>query len=140
MLAAMLATLGVASTTPGVLLLYAHGQNRTNIRTGQEPSSRTTDSRTGQCTNQERHVTRSHRLSEHTALAAHTASTANPPTLPDLLAMNPSDSDPRSYREVLNSPLYKHWKSAMQEEYASLMENNACTLVKHTESKPNGCK
>jgi len=28
----------------------------------------------------------------------------------------------------------------MQEEYASLMENNAFTLVKHTESKPIGCK
>jgi len=65
---------------------------------------------------------------------------ANPPNPPDLLAANPSDSDPRSYREVLNSPLYKHWKSAMQEEYASLMENNVFTLVKHTESKPIGCK
>jgi len=28
----------------------------------------------------------------------------------------------------------------MQKEYASLMENNAFTLVKHTESKPIGCK
>jgi len=28
----------------------------------------------------------------------------------------------------------------MQEEYASLMENNAFTLIKHTESKPIGCK
>jgi len=28
----------------------------------------------------------------------------------------------------------------MQEEYASLMENNAFTLVKHSESKPIGCK
>ena len=62
-------------------------------------------------------------------MAAHSASAANPP-----------DSDPKSYREALNSPLYKHWKSAMQEEYASLMENNAFTLVKHTESKPIGCK
>ena len=57
---------------------------------------------TGQRTNQERHITRSHRLIEYTALAAHTESVANP-----------SDSDPRSYREALNSPLYKHWKSAM---------------------------
>jgi len=112
----------------------------TDLRTGQVPLSRTTDLRTGHRTNQERRVTRSHRLSEHTALAAHTASTANPPNPPDLLAANPSDSDPRSYREALNSPLYKHWKSAMQEEYASLMENNAFTLVKHTESKPIGCK
>jgi len=125
----------------------------TDLRTGQVPSSRTTDLRTGQvllsrntdlrtghCTNQERRVTRSHCLSEHTALAAHTASTANLPNPPDLLAVNPSNSDPRSYREALNSPLYKHWKSAMQEEYASLMENNAFTLVKHTESKPIGCK
>jgi hypothetical protein len=48
--------------------------------------------------------------------------------------------DPRSYREALNSPLYKHWKSAMQEEYASLMENDAFTFVKHTNSKPIGCK
>jgi len=55
------------------------------------------------------------------------------------LAANPPDSDPRSYCEALNSTLYKHWKSAMQEEYASLMENNVITLVKHTESKPIGC-
>jgi len=103
----------------------------TDLRTGQEPSSssRTTDLRTvqhtnkGQRTNRERHVTRSHRLTEHTVLAA-----------------NPSDSNPKSYCKALNSPLYKHWKSAMQEEYASLMENNAFTLVKHTESKPIGCK
>jgi len=108
---------------------------RTDIRPGQVPSSRTTDLRTGQKpssssrttdlltgqrtnkgqrTNQERRVTRSHRLTEHTALAA-----------------NPPDSDARSYREALNSLLYKHWKSAMQEEYTSLMENNAFTLVKH---------
>jgi len=106
----------------------------TDLRTGQEPSSssRTTDLRTGQHTNkgqrpnQERRVTRSHRLSEHTA---HSVSAANP-----------LDSDTRSYREALNSPLYKHWKSAMQEEYVSLMENNAFALVKHTESKPIGCK
>jgi len=66
---------------------------------------------------------------------------ANPPNPRDLLAANPSDSDPRKYREALNSPLvYKHWKSAMQEEYVSLMENNAFMLVKHTESKPIGCK
>jgi len=114
-----------------------------DLPTGQEPSSssRTTDLRTGQrtnkgqctnkdqCTNKgqrtnrERRVTRSHRLTEHTVLVA-----------------NPSDSNPKSYREALNSPLYKHWKSAMQEEYVSLMENNAFTLVKHTESKPIGCK
>jgi len=84
---------------------------------------------TSQCTNQERRITRSHHLTEYTALAAHTE-----------LAANLSDSNPRSYREALNSPLYKHWKSAMQEEYASLMENNAFTLIKHTESKPIGCK
>jgi len=41
---------------------------------------------------------------------------------------------------MLNSALYKRWKSAMQEEYASLMENNAFTLIKHTESKAIGCK
>jgi len=62
----------------------------TDLRTGQEPSSssRTTDLRTGRRTNQERRVTRSHRLrlTEHTALAA-----------------NPPGSDPRSYREALNS-------------------------------------
>ena len=112
----------------------------TDLRTGEVPLSRTTDLCTGHRTNQERRVTRSRRLSEHTALAAYTASTANPANPPDLLAANPSDSDPRSYREVLNSPLYKHWKSAMQEEYASLMEINAFTLIKHTESKPIGCK
>ena len=103
----------------------------TDLRTGQEPSSssRTTDLRTGQRTNKgqrtnrERCVTRSHRLTEHTVLVA-----------------NPSNSDPKSYREALNSPLFKHWKSAMQEEYVSLMENNAFTLVKYTESKPIGCK
>ena len=54
------------------------------------------------------------------------------------MAANPSDSDPKSYCQALT--LYKHWKSAMQEEYASLMENNTFTLVKHTESKPIGCK
>jgi len=48
--------------------------------------------------------------------------------------------DPRSYCEALNSSLNKHWKSAMQEEYSSLMENDAFTLVKHTDSKPIGCK
>ena len=90
----------------------------TDLRTGQVPSSssRTADLRTGHLTNQERRITRSHRLSEHTALAAHTALTANPPNPPVLFATNPSDSDPRSYREALNSLLYKHWKSAMREE------------------------
>jgi len=112
----------------------------TDLRTGEVPLSRTTDLCTGHRTNQERRVTRRRRLSEHTALAAYTASTANPANPPDLLAANPSDSDPRSYREALNSPLYKHWKSAMQEDYASLMEINAFTLIKHTESKPIGCK
>jgi len=80
---------GQAAHTPGNTGQVAHtlgqsgqdtpGQNRTNVRTGQEPPSRTTDLRTGQRTNQERRVTRSHRLSEHTALAAHSASAANPP-------------------------------------------------------------
>jgi len=76
----------------------------TDLRTGQKPSSSspTTDlhpgqrTNKGQCTNQVRGVGRSHRLTEYTALAA-----------------NLPDSDPRSYREALNSPLYKHWKSAI---------------------------
>jgi len=47
---------------------------------------------------------------------------------------------PQSYCEAPDSPLHKHWRSAMQEEYASLMENDAFALVKRTSSKPIGCK
>jgi len=80
-------------------------------------SSRTIARTIGQ---EPRRITRSQRTEELVALVA--------------------DSDPRSYREALGCPLHKHWKSAMQEEYASLMENDAFTLVKHTSSKPIGCR
>jgi len=119
---------GQVAHTPGQSGQVAPG-NTGQVAHTPGQSGQVVPGNTAQCTNQERRITRSHRLTEHTALAAHTESAANP-----------SDSDLRSYREVLNSPLYKHWKSAMQEEYASLMENKAFTLVKHTESKPIGCK
>ena len=89
---------------------------------------------------------RRQRPTEHHALVAGVPYSNSRSTLPvsdtpdTAVTPNLLHSDPRSYREALNSPLYKHWKSAMQEEYASLMENNAFTLVKHTECKPIGCK
>jgi len=51
-----------------------------------------------------------------------------------------TDDDPRSYREAMNSPLQCQWKVAMQQEYASLLENHTFTLVEHAHSKPIGCK
>jgi hypothetical protein len=103
---------------------------------------RRTDLRTaGQRSDQElRSVTRSQRPTEHRALVAGTPNTDPPVANTSNTDPPVPDTDPRSYHEALNSPLYKHWKSAMQEEYASLVENNAFTLVKHSESKPIGCK
>jgi len=51
-----------------------------------------------------------------------------------------TDDDPRSYREAMNGPLQRQWKVAMQQEYASLLENHTFTLVEHARSKPIGCK
>jgi hypothetical protein len=50
------------------------------------------------------------------------------------------DDDPQSYREAMNSPLQRQWKAAMQQEYASLLENHIFTPVEYTHSKPIGCK
>jgi len=35
-----------------------------------------------------------------------------------------TDDNPRSYREAMNGPLQRQWKAAMQQEYASLLENH----------------
>ena len=42
------------------------------------------------------------------------------------------DGDPRSYREALDSSLDRQWRKAMQEEYASLKENDTFTPVADT--------
>jgi hypothetical protein len=51
-----------------------------------------------------------------------------------------TDDDPQSYREAMSSPLQRQWKAAMQQEYASLLENHTFTPVEYTHSKPIGCK
>jgi hypothetical protein len=51
-----------------------------------------------------------------------------------------TDDDPQSYREAMSSPLQRQWKAAMQQEYASLLENHTFTPVEYTQSKPIGCK
>jgi len=51
-----------------------------------------------------------------------------------------TDDDPQSYREAMNSPFQRQWKAAMQQEYASLLENNTFTPVEYAYSKPIGCK
>jgi len=51
-----------------------------------------------------------------------------------------TDDDPQSYREAMNSPLQRQWKAAMQQEYASLLENHTFIPVEYTYSKPIGCK
>jgi len=51
-----------------------------------------------------------------------------------------TDDDPRSYREAMNRPLQHQWKVAIQQEYASLLENHTFTPVEHARSKPIGCK
>jgi len=43
-------------------------------------------------------------------------------TSEELVALLATGSDPQSYREALDSPLQQHWKTAMQEEYGSLLE------------------
>jgi len=40
----------------------------------------------------------------------------------------------------MNSPLQRQWKVAMQQEYASLLENHTFTLVEYARSKPIGGK
>ena len=91
--------------------------SRTEVRASQ-PTSRTIVRTIGQ---EPRRVTRSQHTSELVALVA-------------------ANSDPRSYREALECPLHKHWKSAMQEQYASLVENNAFTPVKQATTAPIGNK
>jgi hypothetical protein len=128
--------------------------------TGQEPGKRVTRSQ-----RTKKHValvavpdlapdpcqsTRSQRTKKHVALVAvpdlvpdprSQREALNSPLQREVLNSSLHTPDPRSYyHEALNSPLYKHWKSAMREEYASLMENDAFTFVKHTNSKPIGCK
>jgi len=51
-----------------------------------------------------------------------------------------TDDDPRSYREAMNGPLQRQWKVAIQQEYASLLENHTFTPVEYARSKPIGCK
>jgi len=51
-----------------------------------------------------------------------------------------TDDDLQSYREAMNSPLQRQWKAAMQQEYASLLENHTFTPVEYSYSKPIGCK
>jgi len=56
------------------------------------------------------------------------------------LAAEVSTDDPQSYREAMNSPLQRQWKAAMQQEYASLLENHTFTPAEYTYSMPIGCK
>jgi len=57
------------------------------------------------------------------------------------LSYSISDQDPQTYEEALHSALHNQWTSAMQAEYASLIENNTFTPVTDTNShKPIGCK
>jgi hypothetical protein len=56
------------------------------------------------------------------------------------LAAEATTDDPQSYREAMSSSLQRQWKAAMQQEYASLLENRTFTPVEHAHSKPIGCK
>jgi hypothetical protein len=56
------------------------------------------------------------------------------------LAAEATTEDPQSYREAMSSSLQRQWKAAMQQEYASLLENRTFTPVEHAHSKPIGCK
>jgi hypothetical protein len=56
------------------------------------------------------------------------------------LAAEATTDDPQSYREAMSSSLQRQWKAAMQQEYASLLENRTFTPVEHVHSKPIGCK
>jgi len=50
------------------------------------------------------------------------------------LSYSISDQDPQTYEEALHSALHNQWTSAMQAEYASLIENNTFTPVTDTNS------
>ena len=47
-----------------------------------------------------------------------------------LIAATPIYSEPKTYREAINGPESRQWKAAMDEEYASLRENETWTLEK----------